>query len=107
MSTSRPFKRIKRDTFAKMSRLRYLHLYCSIDAPAMQVMHKMKNKMQLSSDGLHSFPKELRYLEWCEFPMKSLPSKFSPENLVVLKLPNSKIKKLWTGTQVLLFIFYN
>ena len=101
MSTSRPFKRIKRDTFAKMSRLRYLHLYCSTYGGS------MRNKMQLSSDGLHSFPKELRYLDWWQFPMKSLPSKFSPENLVVLKLPNSKIKKLWTGTQVLLYIFYN
>ena len=101
MSTSQEIICLKRDTFARMSRLRYLHLYCSIDG------RSMKNKMQLSSDGLNSFPKELRYLDWWQFPMKSLPSKFSPENLVVLKLRNSKIKKLWTGTQVLLYIFYN
>ncbi|CAL9241831.1 unnamed protein product [Arabidopsis halleri] len=46
-------------------------------------------------DGL-SFPlKEVRYLDWLKFPLEELPSDFTPENLIDLKLPYSKIIQVW------------
>ncbi|XP_048425144.1 disease resistance protein RPS6 isoform X2 [Pyrus x bretschneideri] len=42
-----------------------------------------------------SLPNSLRYLHWDQYPLKSLPSKFSPENLVELHMPNSRVKHLW------------
>ncbi|XP_050146221.1 disease resistance-like protein DSC1 [Malus sylvestris] len=42
----------------------------------------------------------LRYLYWQEYPLKSLPSNFSPQNLVVLRLPYSFAgEKLWSKNQ--------
>ncbi|KAB2622989.1 TMV resistance protein N-like [Pyrus ussuriensis x Pyrus communis] len=40
-------------------------------------------------------PDSLRYLDWFAYPLESLPSKFSPENLVELHMPYSQVKKLW------------
>ncbi|KAB2614681.1 protein suppressor of npr1-1 [Pyrus ussuriensis x Pyrus communis] len=44
-------------------------------------------------------PNSLRYLHWDRYPLKSLPSKFSPENLVELHMPNSRVKHLWKEDQ--------
>ncbi|KAK9943870.1 hypothetical protein M0R45_009462 [Rubus argutus] len=49
--------------------------------------------------GLESLPKELRYLYWYGYPLKSLPSQYFPENLVELHLPNSQVKQLWDNVQ--------
>ncbi|CAN6722883.1 unnamed protein product [Malus baccata var. baccata] len=46
-------------------------------------------------------PDSLRYLYWWEYPLESLPSNFSPENLVELQMPSSKVKKLWKEDQKL------
>ncbi|GAU32120.1 hypothetical protein TSUD_358040 [Trifolium subterraneum] len=51
--------------FAKMNKLRYLDIY---------------------SNG---------YLRWARFPLESLPCSFSGENLVVLDLQYSRVRKLW------------
>ncbi|XLU26711.1 hypothetical protein S245_062777, partial [Arachis hypogaea] len=46
-----------------------------------------------------SLPNKLRYLLWDGYPSSSLPS-FEPYNrLVQLNLPNSRIKRLWNGSQ--------
>ncbi|KAB2622994.1 TMV resistance protein N-like [Pyrus ussuriensis x Pyrus communis] len=44
-------------------------------------------------------PDSLRYLYWFGYPLESLPSKFSPENLVELHMPYSRVKKLWKEDQ--------
>ncbi|KAJ4846104.1 hypothetical protein Tsubulata_015354, partial [Turnera subulata] len=49
--------------------------------------------------GLESFGPQLRYLHWHQYPLKSLPPNFCPENLVELNLPHSKIEQLWDGHQ--------
>ncbi|KAK9944843.1 hypothetical protein M0R45_010391 [Rubus argutus] len=49
--------------------------------------------------GLESLPEELRYLYWEGYPLKSLPSQYSPENLVELHLPHSQVKQLWNNVQ--------
>ncbi|XP_068321243.1 TMV resistance protein N-like [Pyrus communis] len=46
-------------------------------------------------------PDSLRYLEWWKYPHESLPSKFSPENLVELRMPCGKVKELWKEEQIL------
>ncbi|KAB2622980.1 TMV resistance protein N-like [Pyrus ussuriensis x Pyrus communis] len=45
-------------------------------------------------------PDSLRYLYWWGYPLESLPSNFSPENLVELHMPYSKVKKIWKEDQV-------
>ena len=42
------------------------------------------------SEGLKYLPNELRLLQWPEYDF-SLPLKFYPHNLAVLKMPNSQI----------------
>ncbi|KAL6270976.1 hypothetical protein ACE6H2_027887 [Prunus campanulata] len=45
-------------------------------------------------------PNSLRYLEWRHYPWKSLPSKFSTQNLVVLDMRYSKVEgQLWNENQ--------
>ncbi|XP_070677111.1 disease resistance protein RUN1-like isoform X1 [Malus domestica] len=57
------------------------------------------NNLDLSQ-GLQSLPNSLRYLYWQEYPLKSLPSNFSPQNLVVLRLPYSFAgEKFWSKNQ--------
>ncbi|KAI9087299.1 hypothetical protein K1719_030769 [Acacia pycnantha] len=78
------------DTFKKMTNLRFLKFYsswtqrpCTMNLPY----------------GLDSFSKSLCYLQWDNFPSKSLPLPFCAEKLVELHMPNSHLKKLWDGVQ--------
>ncbi|RHN39422.1 putative TIR domain, winged helix-turn-helix DNA-binding domain-containing protein [Medicago truncatula] len=76
--------------FAKMSKLKFLDIYTK----------ESKNEGRLSLPrGLEFLPNELRYLRWEYYPLESLPSKFSAENLVRLSLPYSRLKKLWHGVK--------
>ncbi|CAL2279855.1 unnamed protein product [Prunus armeniaca] len=51
----------------------------------------------IRSPGL---PNSLKYLRWCQYPLKSLPSKFSAQNLVVLEMPSSEVVgPLWNEDQ--------
>jgi hypothetical protein len=50
--------------------------------------------------GLDFLPNNLRSFEWSAYPLNSLPSNFSPWNLVELRLPYSNLEKLWNGAQV-------
>jgi hypothetical protein len=83
---------LSRHVFDKMTNLKFLHLSesgysndCSVLLP----------------QGLQSFPTNLRYLSWMNYPLKSLPEKFSAENLVILDLSYSLLEKLWCGVQVI------
>ncbi|KDP38818.1 hypothetical protein JCGZ_04975 [Jatropha curcas] len=74
---------ISTKTFMKMPNLRFLRIYgfqCNLP------------------DGLDLFlPEELRFFYWNNYPLKSLPLKFCPNNLVQLLLPESQLKQLWDG----------
>lgn len=50
--------------------------------------------------GLEYLPKELRYLHWHQYPLKTLPLNFKPKNLFELNLSYSKVEKLWEGKKV-------
>ncbi|XP_060973811.1 disease resistance protein RPV1-like [Cannabis sativa] len=59
-----------------------------------------RNRFRLPFHGLRDkFPDELRYLEWYEYPLKSLGSNFTPQNLVYFSMERSKLKKLWKENQ--------
>ncbi|CAL5402660.1 unnamed protein product [Camellia sinensis] len=73
--------KLRPKAFAKMSNLRILKICC----------------MYLSED-LKYLSNKLRYLDWCEYPMKYMPSTFQPERLVELHLTYSRIEQLWEGT---------
>ena len=45
-------------------------------------------------------PSTLRLLSWEKYPLTSMPSGFSPVNLVKLQMQESKLEKLWEGVHV-------
>uniref|UniRef100_A0A0D3D953 C-JID domain-containing protein n=1 Tax=Brassica oleracea var. oleracea TaxID=109376 RepID=A0A0D3D953_BRAOL len=50
-------------------------------------------------NGLEFPLKEIRYLHWLKFPREELPPDFNPMNLIDLRLPYSKIKRVWRETK--------
>ncbi|XP_020226179.1 TMV resistance protein N isoform X2 [Cajanus cajan] len=69
---------MRADALSKISKLKFLKL---------QFMDFCGSLDHLSN--------ELGYLEWKEYPFKSLPPSFQPNNLVKLSLCRSNIKQLW------------
>lgn len=63
-----------------------------------------RSLVDLLPEGLESLP-ELGYLQWDGYPWKSLPSKFSPINLVELNMPGSAVERLWNKGQVRLLVY--
>lgn len=51
-------------------------------------------------EGLDHLPPKLRLLSWDFFPLKNLPGSFIPDNLVELRMRNSRLKRLWEGVKV-------
>ncbi|XP_052877386.1 disease resistance protein RPV1-like [Gossypium arboreum] len=66
------------DAFSKMKKLRLFRVLCLSNC-----------------DDLKYLSNELRLLDWTGYPLRSLPSSFQPDNLVVLFLPYSRIEQLW------------
>ncbi|XP_044475752.1 disease resistance protein RPV1-like [Mangifera indica] len=84
-------------TFSEMANLRFL----------------IVNNFDLRHDNkVHGFDNiefdfsELRCLCWDHSPFPSLPLKFDPDNLVVLKMKNNNLEQLWTGIKNLAHLKY-
>ncbi|XP_010494614.1 PREDICTED: disease resistance protein LAZ5-like [Camelina sativa] len=77
------------EKFNKLT-LRYLKIYDSLCPQQC----KFDGKVHLP-DGLEFPLQEIRYLHWLKFPLDELPPDFNPENLVDLRLPYSKIVRVW------------
>ncbi|MED6180980.1 hypothetical protein PIB30_014959 [Stylosanthes scabra] len=77
------------DTFKNMPHLRFLKLYSYWDQQSNVYDHTT----------LEPFSAKLRYLEWNNYPLNSLPSRFCAEKLVEIRMPYSEISKLWDGKQ--------
>ena len=71
------------EAFSKMKKLRLLKI----------------GNMQLPQD-LNYLSNELRVIEWHGSHLKSMPTDFQPNRLVVLRMSCSNIKQLWKGTVV-------
>ncbi|KAL1224705.1 Disease resistance protein RPS6 [Cardamine amara subsp. amara] len=77
---------VHESAFKKMPNLRFLKVYTS------------KNEVRLQLDKSFDYlPPSLKLLSWNFYPMRCLPSKFRPINLVILKMEDSKLEKLWEG----------
>ncbi|XP_016746103.2 disease resistance protein RUN1-like [Gossypium hirsutum] len=72
------------DAFLKIKKLRLFRVLCLSNC-----------------DDLKYLSNELRLLDWTGYPLRSLPSSFQPDNLVVLLLPYSRIEQLWKGDRPL------
>ena len=67
---------------------------------------KMENLRLLKLNYTHltgcydKFPKQLVWLCWHGFPLKSLPVELTLNNLVALDLRHSKLEEAWAGRKV-------
>ncbi|KAL6279758.1 hypothetical protein ACE6H2_016639 [Prunus campanulata] len=78
---------LKDAKFEKMYQLRWLRVNSS---------HILRNQLIGSLD----LPNSLRHLHWCKYPLKSLPSKFSAQNLIALEMSCSRlVGQLWNEDQ--------
>ncbi|PWA38414.1 hypothetical protein CTI12_AA581540 [Artemisia annua] len=81
---------VQLEAFKKMSNLRFI------------MLHNFKLQWSSSSNddmsACFSF-KHLKYLEWARFPCRSLDN-IDMGNVVVIKLYDSKLEKLWEGVKV-------
>ncbi|KAG8646125.1 disease resistance protein TAO1-like [Manihot esculenta] len=78
--------------FMNMCNLRFLKFF--------NVSISGRGRVLLPS-GLEFLPKELRYLHWERYPLKSLPINFCPRNLVELHMPHSNLIQLWNQEKAL------
>ena len=78
-----------------MCNLRLLRFYM----PEYNGVPIMSSKVHLDQ-GLEYLPEEMRYLHWHQYPLKTLPFDFEPENLIELNLPYSKVEQIWEGKKV-------
>ncbi|CAH2078832.1 unnamed protein product [Thlaspi arvense] len=58
-----------------------------------------KDRLKLPQ-GLLYLPPGLRLLSWPQYPSKCLPFTFKAEFVVEISMRESKIEKLWDGTQI-------
>ncbi|XP_050387840.1 TMV resistance protein N-like isoform X2 [Argentina anserina] len=88
------------EAFVKMKRLRLLKIIS--DNHSREVLCHPSDGCQQHLIGDFKFlSSELRILHWHGFPLKSLPSKFHPENLIELDMRSSHIEQLWEGIKPL------
>ncbi|WZY78294.1 hypothetical protein YC2023_024678 [Brassica napus] len=80
---------VHKSAFTRMRNLRFLKLYSRLRL-------YREGKLQLHGN-FDYLPPKLKLLHWDEFPMRYMPSKFRPENLVELIMEDSKLEKLWEG----------
>ncbi|XP_013628701.1 PREDICTED: disease resistance protein TAO1-like isoform X1 [Brassica oleracea var. oleracea] len=76
--------------FERMSSVQFLNLSCDFSHPSPYVL-----------ESLICLPRELKLLDWTEFPMTCLPSNFNPEFLVGINMSFSKLEKLWEGNKTI------
>ncbi|KAL1222981.1 Disease resistance-like protein CSA1 [Cardamine amara subsp. amara] len=74
--------------------LRYLKIYDSLCPQQCNVDCKVN-----LPDGLEFPFQEIRYLHWLKFPLDELPPDFNPDNLIDLRLPYSKIERVWKAVK--------
>ncbi|XP_044475280.1 disease resistance protein RPV1-like [Mangifera indica] len=88
---------LKSHAFSKMTNLRVLVVK--------HISSRDDNKIH-GFDSIEFDFSELECLCWNYYPFKSLPSEFDPDNLVVLKMQNNNLKRLWTGSKNLANLKY-
>ncbi|KAH9727006.1 ADP-ribosyl cyclase/cyclic ADP-ribose hydrolase [Citrus sinensis] len=82
--------------FTNMSNLRMLKFYVP-KFLGMIIEEKLEDSKVQLPDGIDYLPKNLRYLHWYKYPLRTLPSNFKPKNIVELSLRFSKVEQIWEG----------
>ncbi|XP_052292121.1 disease resistance protein RPV1-like [Citrus sinensis] len=85
--------------FTNMSNLRMLKFYVP-KFLGMIIEEKLEDSKVQLPDGIDYLPKNLRYLHWYKYPLRTLPSNFKPKNIVELSLRFSKVEQIWEGKKV-------
>lgn len=81
---------ILENAFKEMSNLRFL-----------KFSNKGKKEVKLDlTEDFNYLPPKLRLLSWECFPLRSMPSSFYLQNLVMLEMRYSYMEKMWDGVQV-------
>ncbi|GJX69846.1 TMV resistance protein N-like protein [Tanacetum coccineum] len=80
----------------EMKKLRYLYVSSSED------VHSSHRKWNFDEASQY-FPNALRYMDWFGYPLQSLPKTFQINNLISLRMPNSRIVQLWEGGETKVF----
>ncbi|XP_028103509.1 TMV resistance protein N-like [Camellia sinensis] len=103
--------KLRPKAFAKMSNLKILKMCCIHVCLPLSVLKSCSTmlkkhealgaRLQHLTEDLKYLSNKLRYLDWCRYPMKCMPSTFQPECLVELHLTYSSIEQLWEGTMSL------
>ena len=65
-----------------------------LEAKCFEKMKNLKFLVVANVDicgGIEYLPKELRLLDWPEFPLSFLPSNFQPQKLIALNMPQSRV----------------
>ncbi|KAF3563457.1 hypothetical protein DY000_02018631 [Brassica cretica] len=78
---------ISKSAFQGMKNLQFLSVY--------------SDNVCIPEEGLSCLPDKLRLLEWHNYPLTFLPSKFSCKFLVELIMTRSQFEKLWDGIKPL------
>ena len=100
MSTATQDINLHPRAFEKMHKLRLLQFY---------VPNYCENNTKIKvhiSPGLEYAFNELKYLRWYGYPLKSLQPNFHLENLVILEMPKSNVKELWSGVVVQVHLIF-
>ncbi|CAN8290254.1 unnamed protein product [Cochlearia groenlandica] len=85
---------IATNKLALMPNLRYIKIFDSSCPRQCKAVDVVGCKVHLP-DELELPLTNIRYLHWLKYPSKQLPSDFKPENLIDLRLPYSKIERIW------------
>ncbi|XP_050225315.1 disease resistance protein RPV1-like [Mercurialis annua] len=80
------------DVFEGMPHLKLLSFFYGSETETGDEVHL--------SQGLQSFPNELRYLYWHGYPLETLPANFHQLKIVELHLPYSKLKTPPSGKMI-------
>ncbi|PRQ57519.1 putative leucine-rich repeat domain, L domain-containing protein [Rosa chinensis] len=93
------------EAFVSMRKLRLLQIhdhnnYIDLDGEFFERCLDSNCKQHVTGD-LKFLSHELRLLVWHGCPLKSLPFKFQPKNLLYLDMSYSHIEQLWEGTKLM------
>ncbi|KAB1227784.1 putative WRKY transcription factor 19 [Morella rubra] len=88
------------EVLSKMKKLRILYIGNRSVRKSPKLCPALPGVAWLGDASELMLPNDLRLLEWCGYPFKSLPLGFQPNNLIELNMPGSHIEQLWSNDPI-------